>query len=214
MTISRRLFATGALGVSAALIAGLPQAAAAQNLSAADQAAVDRAVDYLQGLTSARGTFSETGPNGQTMRGNFYLKRPGKMRFEYTNPEGLVVVADGNNVMRYDPRLNVFRQAPLSATPLSAFLARNINLSSGVRIDRVTRTDNGAFAIVARSSSRPNDGSITLAFAGSPMRLQQWIITDAQGQQTRTHLLTLSPASGLSNSLFTLRDPTRRPGRN
>ena len=83
-----------------------------------------------------------------------------------------------------------------------------------MRIERVTRMDSGAFAITARDSRRPNDGQVILAFAGSPMRLREWTITDAQGQRTRTQLTSLSPASGLSASLFQLRDPTRRPGRN
>ena len=41
-------------------------------------------------------------------------------------------------------------------------------------------------------------------------------IADAHfvGIRTRTQLTSLQPASGLSASLFQLRDPTRRPGRN
>src|SRR5690606_18447457 len=119
---------------------------------------------YLQNLTSAQGDFVETGPGGQRRSGKFYLQRPGKMRFEYTNPEGLLVVPDGSNVKRYDPRLNVFRQVPLGQTPLSTFLARNVRLDQGVRIDRITRTSDG-FALTARDSRRPNDGAVVLAFA-------------------------------------------------
>jgi outer membrane lipoprotein-sorting protein len=136
------------------------------------------------------------------------------MRFEYEQPAGLLVVADGNNVNRYDPRLNVFRQVPLRATPLSTFLAREVRLDQGVKIDRVTRMASGAFAITARDSSKPNEGSVILAFAGSPLRLQEWTITDAQGSRTRIQLNTLTPTSGLASSLFQLRDPTRRPSRN
>ena len=124
------------------------------------------------------------------------------------------MVSDGNNVMRYDPRLEVFRQVPLGETPLSTFLSREVRLDQGVRIERVVRRDSGAFALVARDARRPNDGSVTLAFAGDPMRLQEWTVVDAQGARTRTQLTSLRPASGLSNSLFQLRDPTRRPGRN
>ena len=72
----------------------------------------------------------------------------------------------------------------------------------------------GAFAITARDSNRPNDGQVVLAFAGNPMRLQEWTITDPQGARTRTQLTSLQPASGLSARLFQLSDPTRRPGRN
>lgn len=207
---SRRAFGLGVAALGA--LAAMP--AAAQNrLSAEDREAVARAQAYLQNLTAAQGTFVET--SGATRReGRFYLQRPGKMRFEYTDPAGLLVVSDGSNVKRYDPRLNVFRQVPLSATPLSTFLARDVRLDRGVRITRVTRMQSGAFAITARDQSRPNDGSAILAFAGDPLRLQEWTITDAQGARTRTQLTTLQPASGLSASLFQLRDPTRRPRRN
>ena len=207
MTVSRR-----ALGLGFAAVAALP-AAAQTGLSAADRATLTQAQTYLQNLTSAQGNFVETGPGGQRRTGRFWLQRPGKMRFEYTDPAGLLVVSDGNNVKRYDPRLNVFRQVPLSATPLSTFLARNVRLDQGVRIDRVTRMQSGAYAITARDSRNPNEGSVILAFAGSPLRLQEWTITDAQGSRTRTQLTSLTPASGLAASLFQLRDPTRRPGR-
>lgn len=210
MTVSRRAFGFGAAALAA--VAAVP-AAAQSNLSAQDRAVLAQAQTYLQNLTSAQGDFVETGPGGQRRSGKFYLQRPGKMRFEYTSPAGLLVVSDGSNVKRYDPRLNVFRQVPLGQTPLSTFLARNVRLDQGVRIDRVTRTSDG-FALTARDSRRPNDGAVVLAFAGSPMRLVEWTIVDPQGARTRTQLNNLRPASGLSASLFQLRDPTRRPGRN
>ena len=210
MTVSRRALGLGFAAVAA--VAALP-AAAQSGLSAADRATMAQAQTYLQNLTSAQGNFVETGPGGQRRTGRFWLQRPGKMRFEYTDPAGLLVVSDGNNVKRYDPRLNVFRQVPLGATPLSTFLARNVRLDQGVRIDRVTRMQSGAFAITARDSRNPNEGSVILAFAGSPLRLQEWTITDAQGSRTRTQLTSLANASGLAASLFQLRDPTRRPGR-
>jgi len=211
MTVSRRQMGFGLFAISA--VAALP-AAAQTNLSAEDRATLAQAQSYLQALTSAQGQFVETGAGGQRRTGRFYLQRPGKMRFEYTDPAGLLVVSDGYNVKRYDPRLNVFRQVPLGATPLSTFLARNVRFDQGVRVDRVTRMQSGAFAITARDASKPNEGSVILAFAGNPMRLQEWTITDAQGSRTRTQLTSLAPASGLAASLFQLRDPTRRPGRN
>ena len=210
MTVSRRAFALGSAAVAA--IAALPAHAQA-GLSAEDQATLQRAQTYLQGLTSAQGNFVETS-GAQRREGRFYLQRPGKMRFEYTNPAGLLVVSDGSNVKRYDPRLNVFRQVPLGQTPLSTFLARNVRLDQGVRIDRVTRMQSGAFAITARDARRPNDGQIILSFAGNPIRLHEWTIRDAQGGATRTQLTSLTPVPNLAASLFQLRDPTRRPGRN
>ena len=210
MTLSHRDLGFGLAAVAG--LAALP-ASAQTALSAEDRATLAQAQTYLQNLTSAQGNFVETS-GAQRREGRFYLQRPGKMRFEYTNPAGLLVVSDGDNVNRYDPRLNVFRQVPLGMTPLSTFLARNVRLDQGVRIDRITRMQSGAFAITARDERRPNEGSVILAFSGSPLRLQEWTITDAQGGRTRTQLTTLQPASGLASSLFRLTDPTRRPGRN
>jgi outer membrane lipoprotein-sorting protein len=209
MTVSRRAFALGSAAIAA--VSALP-AAAQSNLSAEDRAVLAQAQSYLQGLTSAQGNFVET-TGAQRREGRFWLQRPGKMRFEYTNPAGLLVVSDGSNVKRYDPRLNVFRQVPLGATPLSTFLARNVRFDQGVQISRVTRMDSGAFAITARDARRPNEGSVILSFAGNPIRLHEWTITDAQGTRTRTQLTSLQPASGLAASLFQLSDPTRRPRR-
>lgn len=210
MTVSRRAFGFGLSAIAA--VSALP-AAAQSSLSADDRAVLAQAQTYLQNMTSAQGQFVETsGPQRRT--GRFWIQRPGKMRFEYTNPAGLLVVSDGSNVKRFDPRLDNFQQVPLSQTPLSTFLARNVRLDQGVRIERVTRMPSGAFAITARDSRRPNDGQVILAFAGNPMRLQEWTITDASGARTRTQLTSLSPASGLAASLFQLRDPTRRPSRN
>lgn len=209
MTVSRRAFALGTAAMAA--VAALP-AAAQSGLSAEDRAVVAQAQAYLQGLTAAQGAFLET-TGAQRREGRFWLQRPGKMRFEYTNPAGLLVVSDGSNVKRFDPRLNVFRQVPLRLTPLSVFLARNVRLDQGVQISRVTRMASGAFAITARDARRPNEGSVILSFAGNPIRLHEWTITDAQGTRTRTQLTSLQPASGLAASLFQLSDPTRRPRR-
>ena len=139
MTVSRRAFALGTAAIAA--VAAMP-AAAQSELSAEDRAVLAQAQAYLQGLTSAQGNFVETS-GVQRREGRFWLQRPGKMRFEYTSPAGLLVVSDGSNVKRYDPRLNVFRQVPLGATPLSTFLARNVRFDQGVRIDRVTRMASG-----------------------------------------------------------------------
>src|SRR3712207_2625614 len=104
------------IALAAALVTGaaptLPVLAQSPGFSASDRAAVDQASAYLQGLTSARGRFVQTDPNGQVTQGTFYLQRPGKIRFEYDAPSRLLVVADGSNINISDPRLKTFRRYP------------------------------------------------------------------------------------------------------
>ncbi|WP_309646147.1 outer-membrane lipoprotein carrier protein LolA [Phenylobacterium sp.] len=195
-----------AIGLAALPLPALAQRAAVAPLSAADKALVDRASAYLQGLKEAKGRFVQTDARGLTTRGALYLKRPGKARFAYDPPSGLLVVSDGGKVAIADSRLKTFEAYPLMATPLSLFLARQVRLDQGVVITRVARFADG-FAITARDGKKQAEGQITLTFTDAPLRLSGWTVTDAQGGSTRIQLTELTPASGLAPSLFVLNDP-------
>lgn len=181
-------------------------------LSAEDKALVDKAAAYLQTLNQVKGRFVQTDARGQTTAGDFYLKRPGKVRFAYDPPSGLLVVSDGYNVNVANSRLKTFDSYPLGMTPLSLFLAREIRLDKGVVISRVARMADG-FSITARDGKKQAEGQITLVFGDGPMSLREWTVTDAQGQATRVQLQDLAPVSNLDSSLFVLRNPKAPPVR-
>src|SRR5262245_50258293 len=101
-----------------------PAAAWAAPLSAQDQDLVDRAARYLEGLREARARFVQTDARGVSVQGDLYLKRPGKARFAYDPPSGLLVVSDGGVVSVQNSRLKTFESYPLMATPLALFLAK------------------------------------------------------------------------------------------
>jgi outer membrane lipoprotein-sorting protein len=195
-----------ALGLAALPVPAFAQRAPAAPLSAADKALVDRAAAYLEGLTEAKGRFVQTDARGATTQGSLYLKRPGKARFEYDKPSGLLVVSDGGNVSIADSRLKTFDAYPLMATPLSIFLARQIRLDRGINVTRVARMADG-FSITARDGKKQAEGQITLTFSNSPLALIGWTVTDAQGSSTRIRLTGLTRTSGLAPSLFVLKDP-------
>lgn len=211
MSLTRRSLAL-ALAATPFATAALAQA---PGLSADDKVLVDRATAYLQGLAEARAHFVQTDSRGQTVQGTVFLKRPGKARFAYDPPSGLLVVSDGAAVMVHDSRLKTFDRYPLGATPLSLFLARNIRLDRGVAVTRVARLADG-FSITARDGTKKTAGQIALTFANEPMQLLGWTVTDAQGRQTRVKLVGLERAPGLDAKLFRLVNPYRpgaRPAR-
>ena len=185
-------------------------AIANQSLSAQDRALVDRAGAYLEALGQAKGRFVQTDPRGSQTRGDLYLQRPGKMRFEYDPPQGLLVVSDGYNVSVADSRLKTFEKYPLGATPLALLLARHVSLDKGVVIDQVSRSADG-FAITAHDGRKQAEGHIRLVFSNAPLTLRSWTVTDAQGQSTRIDITELRTISGLSARLFELKDPRILP---
>jgi len=207
MPLTRR-----SLSLSLAALAVAGPALAQTSLAPADQALVARAIAYLEGLGEARGRFVQTDPRGQTSQGTVYLKRPGKARFDYDPPSGLLVVSDGSTVSVADSRLKTFDRYPLSATPLSLFLAKSIRLDRGVQVTGVVRETDG-FTITARDGRKQTAGQIALTFAEGPLRLTAWSVTDAQGRLTRVRLADFGPAASLDPALFQLKDPRRAVGR-
>jgi outer membrane lipoprotein-sorting protein len=185
-------------------------AIANQSLSGQDRALVDQASAYLEGLGQAKGRFVQTDPRGSQTRGDLYMQRPGKMRFAYDPPQGLLVVSDGYNVSVADSRLKTFEKYPLGATPLALLLARHVSLDKGVVIDRVSRSVDG-FSITAHDGRKQAEGRIRLVFSTAPLALKSWTVTDAQGQSTRIDISELKSVTGLSASLFQLKDPRILP---
>ncbi len=181
-------------------------AAAPAPLPAEDQALVERASAYLDGLGQMHGRFTQTDPRGGTSQGELYLSRPGKARFDYQSPASMLVVSDGHAVLVYDRRLKTFDRYPLGSTPLALFLQKHVRLDQKVQVTRVDRRP-GEFSITARDGGHKAQGQITLTFADSPMSLLEWSILDAQGGRTSVRLDGLQPASGLDPKLFVLTNP-------
>lgn len=183
-------------GLAAGLLPALPLPAAARPLSLDDVAV------YLQGLTTARGRFTQINADGSRSQGTFYLHRPGRMRFEYDAPDPALVVAGGGALAIFDKKSNSGPQVfPLNQTPLNVFLSRRINLKGNPMIvghepgDEVT-------AVIAQDPEHPEYGRIRLEFAADPIALRQWVITDQSGQQTRIVLGELVEGEELSSFLF------------
>jgi len=161
-----------------------------------DDALVAQAVAYLEGLTAAKGMFQQTDPRGVTVTGAFYLARPGRARFQYDPPSGLLITSDGKTVIMSDSRLKTFQHFALSSTPLALFLADHIRLDKGAKVTRVEHN----------ADPPPHglsQGQVTLYFAEAPVRLSGWALIDAQGRATQVALGPLSPMSDPDPGLFT-----------
>lgn len=178
--------------------------------SAEDQGRINRAQAYLQTLSVGSGRFQQTDFKGRVTQGDWWLSRPGKIRFEYDAPYSMIVVADGKRVNMWDPRLKSFDQYPLELTPLSLFLSKNIRFDQGVIITEVTSTSDG-FRLKARDRRKEVEGSITLNFIektkGGALTLGEWTVTDAQNKATRVKLLSFKTNVNPKADLFILNKP-------
>ncbi|MFO8126676.1 LolA family protein [Yoonia sp.] len=189
--------------VALTLFAG---AASAQQLSLAQISA------YLNQLQTAQGGFTQINADGTISTGQIYIKRPGRIRFEYNAPSEALVVAGGGQLAVFDARSNTGPERyPLSQTPLSIILQENVDLD---RADMVTNvvSDGTTTTVTAQDPENPNYGSIQLVFTANPTELRQWIVTDDVGTETTVILNDLISGSVIRDVLFNIRAETRNRG--
>lgn len=151
----------------------------------------ERLQDYLRGLRSLVSDFRQITLNadGDRMmesRGTFYLKRPGKFRWEYQRPVKQVIVADGKRVWLHDLELDqVSHQSQAKA--LSGTPARLLATEGPVgRHFKVTPWDAGDGREWVELRPKAEDTQVVrirIGFVGK--RLDTLVMEDSFGQLTR-----------------------------
>ena len=184
--MNRRAFLTRAA------LATLAPAALAPAFVAAPAAAQDardlaRISNYLNATETLQGAFVQVDADAVVTEGRFYIRRPGRIRFEYAPPNPALVIADGFWVGVLDKRDGGVDRYPLSETPLNLLLKENVDLRREDAVTRIERS-NDQLAVTARDPANPGIGQITMIFANNPLELRQWVVTDSQGRNTTVAL--------------------------
>lgn len=174
-----------------------------------DLARIDSA---LNGTGSFSGRFAQYGADGSFAQGNVHLQRPGKVRFEYDDPNPLLIVSDGVTFTQHDKALETYDRVPLSATPLNYFLKENVNLARDTEVVSLQKLP-AEWRVTAKDGSGTLDGAITMVFDPATLRLQEWIITDEFGGQTTVALQNLQYNQRMDPRLFILREDSNRRDR-
>ncbi len=168
----------------------------------AEKLSLNQLSGYLNQLTSAKGAFTQVNPDNTLSKGSFMLKRPGRMRFEYAQPNPALVVASTGQVAIFDKKSSAGPQGfPIGRTPLGIILKKNVNLTtSGIVVAHIE--EGPTTKITAQDPKRPKNGTIQLIFTANPIELRQWVVTDQSGQRTTVVLGELNKTVHLSESLF------------
>src|SRR6056297_475152 len=174
----------------------------------AQQLSLKQISDYLNSFSTATGEFTQINDDGTISTGKIFIKRPGRVRFEYDPPERTLVIADGDSVGIVDPKSNTDPEAyPLHRTPLKIILARNVDLTRE-RMVTGHASDGKTTTIRAQDPKNPEYGNIELVFTANPVELRQWVINDDTGGRTTVVLGDLETGVRLANKQFVI--PNRR----
>lgn len=165
------------------------QEASAPSLSEQDLADIERIEAYLNDITTLKSRFIQMASTGETSEGDFMLWRPGRLRIAYDPPSPVEIKADGLFLVYHDTELDQMTHVPLAATPAGVLVEERVSLNGeDLAVTGIRRGANTMDVSVIQRDD-PYAGRITLVFTDRPLRLQRWVVLDAQGITTNFALV-------------------------
>ena len=160
----------------------------------------------LSNARTAKGQFTQSNSDGSLMTGDFALRRPGKMRFDYHDPTPILIVSDGTTVAMEDSELETVDRIPLGSTPLGLILDDDLEFSGDVEVLRVSQGEDKVW-ITLRDATGEVEGELTMIFAVGTYDLLGWLTMDADYQMTTVELSDVETNGRIDPRLFRLDEP-------
>ncbi|MBA3676108.1 MAG: outer membrane lipoprotein carrier protein LolA [Sphingosinicella sp.] len=203
-------FAALALVAAPVMLTGLVPAPVTAQAQSPQLAQVQQ---HLRAVGTMTASFTQTDRRGQTLNGQLFLKRPGKIRFQYGKNVPMLVVANGKSLTMVDYQVKQVQSWPIGNSPLSVLLNPNQDLARFAKV--VPNTDPRVVLVEARDPRRPEFGRITMAFAkvaSAPagLMLQGWTMLDSQNNRTTVRLSGQRFNVAIADSQFRYVDPRKK----
>jgi outer membrane lipoprotein-sorting protein len=193
----------------AANVIAPPKAPEGGTLDDKQRALVDKVSAYLSSVQTLVGDFVQVGPDGRRTEGQFFLQKPGRVRFAYNPPTPVDVIADGHSVVVRDRNLATQELYPLSQTPLRFLLSDHIDLMKDTSLVSVSADDVFVTVVVEERHVLTGTSRLMLMFGAKDMQLRQWTVTDPQGFDTTVAVYNLDTTKKPDPEMFRIRYPER-----
>jgi outer membrane lipoprotein-sorting protein len=157
---------------------------------------------YLSSLQTLAGNFVQVGPDGTKTKGDFFIQKPGKVRFEYAPPTPIDIIADGSSLAVRDRNLATQDIYPLSQTPLRYLLSDRIDLLKDTNVVSVASDDMFISITIEEKQALIGTSRLMLMVGSKDGQLKQWTVTDPQGYDTTVAVYNLDTSKKVDPGMF------------
>ncbi|MCF6235510.1 MAG: outer membrane lipoprotein chaperone LolA [Gammaproteobacteria bacterium] len=174
----------------------------------------ERLSTFLKKSQTLQAVFEQTvfdadGGVSQQAKGLFYLSRPGRFRWDYTEPYKQLIVADGKNIWLYDDDLEQVtvksQQSGLGDLPALLLAGGDQSLEKNFKIKSLGSSDSIEWLELLPNTEERSFERVRLGLKGSV--LQEMELLDAFNQTTRLVFSDIKLGVKLSPSLFKFTPP-------
>ena len=159
---------------------------------------------YLSNLKCLKADFSQINADGTISSGIIFIKRPGRMRFEYHKPDKTLVLVSAGALAIFDPKGDQGPVTyPIRNNPISLILKGEVDMqNSGVVENYVVSIEEAVLMI--RDPNKPERGSVELVFKGAKPELEKFTIKDENGSSTSILLKDIEYPKEINETLFSI----------
>lgn len=174
---------------------------------------IDQLHRFLEGLRGMQADFEQSvtspdQPKALYSRGTFYLQRPGLFRWDYLDPAGQFVIADGKRVWLYDAELNQVshqnQEAALRGTP-ALLLSDTGPLEKHFSLVNLGLREDLEWVELIPQTQETEVAKVQAGFAGE--RLERLEMLDTFGRTTRFRFSRIQRNPSLDQNLFRFTPP-------
>ena len=155
----------------------------------------------------------QVAPDGSRSQGEFYVQKPGRIRFQYDAPSPVEIIADGQSVIVHDRKLATQDVYPLSQTPLRFILADRIDLLRDTNVVAVRSDDASVTVVIQETQVLIGTSRLMMVLGAKDYQLKQWTVTDPQGYDTTIAVSISTAVSGQTPTVSNRLHPIRAVGR-
>lgn len=149
-----------------------------------------------------------------TERGTLLVKKPGKMRWEYTAPEKKLFVSDGRKIYSYIPQdrqvvVGTMPRDEHAPTPALFLTGKgDITRDFNAAFDKVPEAVPGSLALkLTPKREEPEYESLTLVVDPNTLTLRMLVTVDSQGGRSAFTFSNFKENVGVADNLFVFKMP-------
>jgi len=183
---------------------------ATSGIAAAASPDLARLKAHLSSVQTMTADFTQTDAKGHVESGTLQMKRPGRIRFEYSAGD-VLLVANGKTLSFIDYAVGQKSSWPVGRTPLGPLLSNSPDFNGKAEI--LPGTDSRI--VVARAKNAGQYGQLTLAFlrnssAPGGLQLYGWTAIDPQNHRTTVKLTNVRFNVAVPESAFSYAEPKKK----
>ena len=168
----------------------------------ADPISLEKLTLYINNIKTLEANFEQINNDNSVSTGSLFIKKPGKLRMKYEEPNESIVLVSSGFVTIIDPKSNAPPQNfALENSPFRVLLFSDLSLEM-VNMGINYNSEKSKTILTVKDLENQNEGYIEMTFTDNPIVLEQWLLVNSMEEKIIVKLTNVSLGGNMSNSLF------------